>query len=74
MPSGGPSNRHPPMSAEREVVRFLSAVQRAWLDAFPGMHRRAQPQIIAYLASDDGAFVTGQIICHGIEPGGRSPR
>ncbi len=62
MPSGGPSNRHPPMSAEREVVRFLSAVQRAWLDAFPGMHRRAQPQIIAYLAtSGRGGAAVGEL-------------
>ncbi len=51
MPSGEPAGRHPLPSAGREVVRFLSAGQRAWHDAFPGLHRRAQPQIIAYLAT-----------------------
>ena len=57
MPSGEPLGRQAPMSAEREVVRFLSATQRAWHETFPGMHRRAQPQIIAYLATRGRAGV-----------------
>lgn len=51
MPSGEPPGRQTTISAGHEMVRFLSAAQRAWHEAFPGLHRRAQPQMIGHLAT-----------------------
>ena len=51
MPSAGPSGGYTPAPTARAVVRFLSAAQRAWHAAYPGLHRRAQPQIITHLAT-----------------------
>ena len=47
------------LPAHRAVLQFLAAWQQSWHAGFPGLHRRAQPQIIDHLGSRgrDGAAV-----------------
>lgn len=42
----------------RAVVALLAARQRLWHETFPGLHRRAQPQIINYLGTRGRAGAT----------------
>jgi hypothetical protein len=46
-------------AAQRAVVRFLADQLQAWHAAFPGLHRRAQPQIVTHLGTKgrDGVAV-----------------
>lgn len=55
----------PPIAARPDVVRFLSACQRLWHADFPGLHRRAQPQIVHHLGTRGrGGATVGEL--HGL--------
>ena len=42
----------------RAIVALLAARQRLWHEAFPGLHRRAQPQLVNYLGARGRAGAT----------------
>jgi len=54
----GPGADEATRRLQRAVVALLAARQRLWHDAFPGLHRRAQPQIVNYLGTRGRAGAT----------------